>query len=618
MKKSFIFNRIFWIGVIFFVALLILLPHKAQLQNQPGNLDLPPRDSYQKKGHPKMEYVLYRLMETYFTQGLEKAKEYAEKRSIDMKGDLVRVIAEARTTERREEVEMKSNSRNSQRNQLPRGRNNIQENLSHLVSMQIEVMGGNVETTYRQLVQAVMPIYALQNLADLETVKYLRLPLKPILLVTSEGVEKTCADEWQDIDSYRQTENAKVCVLDAGFDGYEDLLGTELPSSVTTRSFRSDGDIYAHVHGTACAEIVHDMAPEAELFLVNFGTEAEHGNAVDWIIEQGVDIISYSMGWKNYGAGDGTGPICEDVENAANNDIIWISAAGNSAEDHWEGTYNDTDGDDYHNFESTVEILYFWVPAYYLVSAHLNWDDWGTWDGTSYSGSDQDYELELYYYNGTTWQFVDGSYNWQNGTQWPTESISGWYSSASAYWGIAIYKHSATRDVKLEVFIGGNSEPIAYNEPAGSLLIPADSPYAVAVGAVDWSDDSYHSYSSRGPTSDGEIKPDICAPSGVSGVTYGTNGFYGTSASTPHVAGAFALLKGILPYTLDDINEILEARVIDLGTSGKDNMYGHGRLNLSKETSGEIQFRRAKMKSQKTKSTKYKKSEFGSLDLRRK
>jgi len=136
--------------------------------------------------------------------------------------------------------------------------------------------------------------------------------------------------------------------------------------------------------------------------------------------------------------------------------------------------------------------------------------------------------------------------------------------------------------VKLELFIYGNSKPIEYNHPYGSLDIPADSPYAIAVGATDWSNDHYHSYSSRGPTSDNRIKPDLSAPSGVSSFTYGHLGFFGTSAATPHVAGAFALLKGKIPFTLDAIRTIVEARAKDLGKAGKDNKYGLGRLNLSK------------------------------------
>jgi subtilisin family serine protease len=119
-------------------------------------------------------------------------------------------------------------------------------------------------------------------------------------------------------------------------------------------------------------------------------------------------------------------------------------------------------------------------------------------------------------------------------------------------------------------------------EPYGSINVPADSPNAIAVGATDWSDDGAHLYSSRGPTSDKRVKPDLTAPSGVSTETYGKFSFYGTSSSTAHVAGAIALLKEKTFFSAEQILEIIKARVLDLGAVGKDNLYGDGRLKLIK------------------------------------
>ena len=592
MKKKMSSNLTSWAGFAFGVALIIFSPVRAAQQNDSlrfGNHS--PLDIPQRVSHPKMESVLFQLIEIYFTYGLEEANEFAKRRGIDMRDDLVRVIAEAKSSAIYEKLKPKKSDLSFKLGTILRQRENQTASLLQTLSTQIEMCGGRVETTHRLMLQSSIPLYALQDLANLSSVKYLRLPNKPIPFVISEGVEKTDADQWQAIMPYRSAKVVKVCILDIGFQGYQALLGTELPSSVTTRSFRADGNFNISNHGTACAEIVHDMAPDAELLLVNFGTDVEYHNAVNWIIDQGVDIISCSVGWINLGAGDGTGPICEDVKSANNNGVIWVTASGNNAQTHWEGTFKDLDSDWWCNFEDTGQPEDEWF-AFYVSSGEnykvfLNWDDWGTWNGSNYHYSEgNDYDLFLYDSAGLV---IAQSNNDQTGGAPPAEAVSDTAGSSGLRY-IRIYKWLASRDCKLELFFEKGSN-LEYSEPAGSLAIPADSPYAVAVGATDWSDDSYHLYSSQGPTSDGRTKPDLAAPSGVSCATYGTWGFFGTSASVPHVAGAYALLRGKLPYTLEQIKAIIEARALDLGSSGKDNIFGIGRLKLSKESESEIYLR---------------------------
>jgi hypothetical protein len=453
------------------------------------------------------------------------------------------------------------------------------------MKQKIEALGGKIELTYRHLIQNYVPIQSLITLANDPLVKYVRLPLKPIPLeVVSEGVSKTGASQWKNIVPYRAETEAKICILDIGFKGYTSLLGSELPATVQTRSFRADQDIFAdEVHGAANAEIVHDMAPNAKLWLVNFETDVEQHDAVDWIIRQKIQVISYSLGWFNAGAGDGTGPICDDVEAAASQGLIWATSAGNAAEDHWEGDFNDPDGDGWHNFSGTDRYLEFHAPANMPIDVFLNWNDWGTWDGYDYSGSSQDFDLYLYFWSGTSWDFVDKSSNSQNGSQWPVEEVGGWYSKTPAKWAVSIRRTSSTKPVKLELFTYNNDEAIEYFVSSGSISIPADASSALTVGATSWADDSLHYYSAWGPTHDGRIKPDLTAPSGVSTSTYGSIGFWGTSASAPHVAGACGLIKGNSPYSMSQVRKILENRAIDLGQSGRDNKFGFGRLNLKQK-----------------------------------
>ncbi|HWI65056.1 MAG TPA: S8 family serine peptidase, partial [Symbiobacteriaceae bacterium] len=102
------------------------------------------------------------------------------------------------------------------------------------------------------------------------------------------------------------------------------------------------------------------------------------------------------------------------------------------------------------------------------------------------------------------------------------------------------------------------------------------------VGESGW---SLAPFSSRGPTADGRIKPDICAPGyRISAPRAGTADRYtvmsGTSMASPVVAGVAALLLEANPYlTVDEVKDTLFSTAQDWGAPGKDIDYGWGRLN---------------------------------------
>ena len=125
------------------------------------------------------------------------------------------------------------------------------------------------------------------------------------------------------------------------------------------------------------------------------------------------------------------------------------------------------------------------------------------------------------------------------------------------------------------------------------ISTPGVAAKALTVGAVD-DNDNLTLFSSRGPTLDSRVKPEIVAPgvnvcSSVPEYLFGTpyGCWSGTSMATPHVSGAAAIFKQaarrygyeISPYNLK--NELIIFATDDLGYDVYSQ--GAGRLNLTKE-----------------------------------
>ena len=445
------------------------------------------------------------------------------------------------------------------------------------IRSEVERLDGNVRGRVANLVDASLPIRNLRSLDRAAGIRWVEAAPVPKPTVISEGVAVIQANVLQSSPvSYQPEGPLSVGIVDLGFLGYDTLMGTELPSNVTVNSFSPGGieganlGLLDQLHGTACAEILFDVAPDIRMFLANFDTVSDNAAAFDWMISQGVDVISYSIGWFNAGPGDGRGPINDAVDRAIAAGIQVVASAGNEARRHWQGQFTDTDGDGIHNFTPTDESNAVFLNAGEDLIVFLNWDDWFQ--------SAQDYDLFILDSAGNV---VAASTGFQTGFQNPTEA-AGFTAVTPGTYHVVINRFSATRSVFLEMFFFVDRE-MQYNVPAGSLTIPADSEDAVAVGATFWGDDTIENFSSLGPTSDGRTKPDLTAPDGVSTVSYGNLGFqfFGTSASAPHVAGAIALMKSRFGvFTLDEIRNILYGRAIDQGVAGHDNTYGRGRLDL--------------------------------------
>lgn len=241
----------------------------------------------------KVDAILLEILETYRAQGREPAEQLARESGVLGEDNLVRLTLVLTTS-----------------NTAP-------------VAQQVVARGGQVTATAENTLEIEMPLERwltylssdgkdmMQDLAAFEAVHEVRVtpPVHPqealppqalgrtLADFTSEGVKVTGADRWQAAGFYGQ--GVKIGVIDVGFGGYEALVGTELPGldRLQTRSFASDKTLGKERHGTGVAEIIHDMAPDADLWLVRIDTNLSTDKAIRWLVDEvGVDLISMSIG----------------------------------------------------------------------------------------------------------------------------------------------------------------------------------------------------------------------------------------------------------------------------------------------------------------------------------
>ncbi|MBI4148554.1 S8 family serine peptidase [Candidatus Woesearchaeota archaeon] len=155
-------------------------------------------------------------------------------------------------------------------------------------------------------------------------------------------------------------------------------------------------------------------------------------------------------------------------------------------------------------------------------------------------------------------------------------SLGGTVSPCDGTDSLSLAVDNAVDRGKIVIVAAGNSGP----DPA-TIKSPGCSKKAITVGASD-DFDQIATFSSRGPTADGRVKPDIVAPgksiTALLNAATGTKIMSGTSMATPHVAGIAALIKSNNP-ALDQgtLLQALKSTAKNLGLDA--NTQGAGRVD---------------------------------------
>lgn len=455
----------------------------------------------------------------------------------------------------------------------------------------VTAVGGTVSDTQANRVRASVPAKALRKLAASDAVTELRRPEAPVPLeVVSEGAQPSGALAWH--SSGRQGAGVKVGILDVGFGGLvEAQEAGEVPTGATVNDGQCGATEDQQTHGTVMAEIVHDMAPQAQLYLACVTDSMDFDDAARWLNDQGVQVINVSMAFPGTGRGSGKVESNQADWSPATvvgwlrgNGVVVVAAAGNEGDKHWTGTTVDPDGNGWVNISGSAEVQSFNAQPGARVTVELRWDAWPLTNN----------DLELFVTRTVAKPTGPNDPNLVTSSIRPQKETTGGLSpvetatfdnttgGAATYYVHIQRKDGAATDLRYDLTAYGNVVGLAYSNPAGSVAEPATSPYAIAVGAITVANaatgGAVEQNSSRGPTIDGRVKPDVVGYTNVTAYTGGSVLRRGTSVAAAHVSGAAALYKAANP-SLDPAE--LEALLLDSSTRpGRDNSLGYGVVNV--------------------------------------
>ena len=439
----------------------------------------------------------------------------------------------------------------------------------------LTAFGARIRAKSKHTMSVEIPISSLEDVSNALTgLAQITPPIRPEEhAVTSEGVALMNGDYWQ-TEGYTGS-GVKVAVIDGGFMYLTAAQGEgDIPSSYSSHDFTGGGLQTTTQHGTAVAEAIYDLVPDAQFYFYKIANLTQFENAIDSCISNDVDIVNHSMGWFNAGGYyDGTGFACQFASEAIDSGIVWVNSAGNSALDHYRETFSGNPSG-FHIFNGPNDTINQTGPYSNgeTVRIVMNWD--------AYPNQPEDYDLYLMRDNGSAWVLVDSSVTRQNGSAYPQESIMFSNTVDAAMYGILVKEYSTSSDADFTIF--NLDKSLSYYSSSSSLTDPGTVTEVITVGAIDRTDYTsgpQEPFSSQGPTTDGRTKPDVAAPDNC--ICYAYSGYwYGTSLSSPHTAGVCALIKSrFTGYSNSEIRSYLyNDCTVDLGTAGKDNIYGYGKV----------------------------------------
>lgn len=169
----------------------------------------------------------------------------------------------------------------------------IGEETSSIDTQAVLNLHGDTLAVSRHFVRAAIPLERLDDAASIQGVRFIQRPIRAQTQQTvTEGASeiKALANQAREVKG----QGVKIAVIDPGFAG-ADVLPGDMPFNFWIKNYTAPNDsIFTgnNPHGSACAEVIYDIVPEATLYLLKIGDFVDFENAKDFCVQEKVDIYA--------------------------------------------------------------------------------------------------------------------------------------------------------------------------------------------------------------------------------------------------------------------------------------------------------------------------------------
>lgn len=347
-------------------------------------------------------------------------------------------------------------------------------------------------------------------------------------------------------DSVLSQRPVKIAILDKAFYKVEREFGRTLPrNTVYVKGSVPVPDDLKSDHGVRMAQMVTGLvtddlkyADRIELRLYNAFGYTNFKSAIADVVARKTDIVLYSEVWEYGGNLDGRGFINAEVDRALDAGVLWVNAAGNFGKTTYNGPVR-TGDEDWVQLPDQNRALKIVCRAKRGqkcgMKIVLSWNDF---KDDSEEGTDKDLDLALtddllnVVQSSSLRQTTDRRETSPGMSMYPREIVAAQVKPGTYFVRVKDSSRNFDSNDRLRITVDGDAIEMPSAQPQESLLVPADNPRVLTVGASD---------SDRSGRSARLGKPDLLA---ISSIKLDDGGeFRGSSNSAAFTAAAAALLK---------------------------------------------------------------------------